>query len=56
MPPLPAAFAGWVAALERDTQGLIDLATEYLEKNRPSGGLRPPRATSETRSVIDWKM
>lgn len=56
MPPLPAAFAGWVAALERDTQGLIDLATEFLEKNRPSAGLRLPRTSSETRSVIDWKM
>ena len=56
MPPLPAAFAGWVAALERDTQGLIDLATEYLGKNRPSAGLRLPRTSSETRSVIDWKM
>jgi hypothetical protein len=56
MPPLPAAFAGWVAALERDTQGLIDLATEYLGKNRPSAGLRLPRTPSETRSVIDWKM
>jgi hypothetical protein len=56
MPPLPASFAGWVAALERDTQGLIDLATEYLGKIRPSAGLRLPRTSSETRSVIDWKM
>jgi hypothetical protein len=56
MPPLPPSFAGWVAALERDTQGLIDLATEYLANNRPTSGVRLPRTASETRSVIDWKM
>ena len=56
LPPLPASLAGWAAALERDTQGLIDLATDYLERNRPTAGVRLPRTPSETRSVIDWKM
>jgi hypothetical protein len=53
---MPESLVGWAAALERETQGLIDLATEYLGKNRPTSGLRLPRASSETRSVIDWKM
>jgi hypothetical protein len=56
LPSMPESLVGWAAALERETQGLIDLANVYLGKNRPTSGRRLPRASSETRSVIDWKM
>jgi hypothetical protein len=59
LPALPAAFAEWAAALARETDELVELAKGYLDRNRPTPGVRrlgTPTNSGLASSLIDRKL
>lgn len=59
LPRLPEAFVEWASALARETDELVELARNYLERNRPMPGVRrlgTPTSSGLTSSSIDRKL
>jgi hypothetical protein len=56
LPPLPRELLPWAQALEQETAGLIELASDYLAANRPSTTARGGFATPTNESIGDWKL
>jgi len=56
LPPLPVELLPWAQALERETAGLIELASEYLAANRQGASTRGSFSSSTNESIGDWKL